>query len=229
MKSIGIIGGMGPLASADLFKKIILLTKASRDSEHIHVFIDSNTSIPDRTQAILHGGESPVKELTKSALKLEMMGADIIVMACNTAHYFYDEIKKYLSVMPLNMIELTAEEIQRRGITKVGLLATSGTCESKVYDNILEKYGISIIKPSCEEQKYVMDLIYSGVKAGNYQYNISDFLNVIKKLKEQGSQLLILGCTELPIAFNMFDIDELNLDPTSILAKGAIEFALKDL
>ena len=86
-RNIGIIGGMGPLATCDLMEKIIDYTDAASDQEHIHVLVDSNTNIPDRTEAILHGGENPVPEMVKSAWKLESMGADILIMPCNTAHY----------------------------------------------------------------------------------------------------------------------------------------------
>ena len=84
-KTIGIIGGMGPLATADLFEKIVGHTKAACDQEHLHVVIDSNTNIPDRTAALLHGGADPLPELTGSARRLEAMGADVLIMPCNTA------------------------------------------------------------------------------------------------------------------------------------------------
>ncbi|MFR5602049.1 MAG: aspartate/glutamate racemase family protein, partial [Lachnospiraceae bacterium] len=95
---IGIIGGMGPLATCDLFDKMTRMTAATTDQEHVHIIIDSNTCIPDRTQAILHGGPSPVPEIKKSAKRLENMGASLLIMPCNTAHYFYDEICQDLSL-----------------------------------------------------------------------------------------------------------------------------------
>src|SRR5690554_1747344 len=103
MKSIGIIGGMGPLATCDLFGKIINNTNARIDQDHIHVYIDNNTEIPDRTAAILYGGKSPVAQLVRSAIKLESMGADALIMPCNTAHYFYDEVIKYVNIPMIHM------------------------------------------------------------------------------------------------------------------------------
>ena len=91
-KSIGIIGGMGALATCDLFKKIFDMTDAKSDQEHIHIYIDCNTNIPDRTKALVEGGADPVPELVRSGLRLESMGADVLVMPCNTAHYFYEQL-----------------------------------------------------------------------------------------------------------------------------------------
>ena len=123
-KTIGIVGGMGPLATSDLFRKIVEITDAASDQEHVRVCIDNNTEIPDRTAAILKGGEDPVPEMVKSAVRLQGMGADVLIMPCNTAHYFYDRLTPFVDTPFLNMIEETAKEIKRRGIKKAGLLAT---------------------------------------------------------------------------------------------------------
>ena len=97
---IGIIGGMGPLATCDLMQKIIEYTDADTDQEHVRICVDCNTNIPDRTTAILHGGKSPVPELVKSAKRLEAMGAQVLIMSCNTAHYFYDRLAEALAAIP---------------------------------------------------------------------------------------------------------------------------------
>ena len=108
-KSIGILGGMGPLATADLFRKIVLMTKAERDSDHIRIYIDDNCFIPDRTGAILRGGESPLPQMRDSLSKLQACGADCIIMPCNTAHYFLPELKKDASVPFISILEATAD------------------------------------------------------------------------------------------------------------------------
>ncbi len=125
-KVIGIIGGMGPLAGIDLYNKILNRTAAKSDQDHIHVIIDGNTSIPDRTRAILHSGQSPVYELIRSAHRLEFMGADILVMACNTAHYYYEQIAPHLAVPFIHMIDETAKEVRALGLGCAGLLGTEG-------------------------------------------------------------------------------------------------------
>ena len=132
-KKVGIIGGMGPLATADLFEKITHLTKADADSKHIHVIIDSDTSIPDRTAAILGLGPDPTDELKAAAKRLENAGADILLMPCNTAHYFYPAIQASTKCPILHMLRLTAEEIKSRGHIKVALLATDGTVKTGIY------------------------------------------------------------------------------------------------
>jgi aspartate racemase len=224
-KTIGILGGMGPMATVDLYKKIVDYTAASKDSEHIHVLIDSNTDIPDRTDAILHGGKDPVPEMVSSAIRLECMGADFLIIPCNTAHYFYDKICDMVHIPILNMIEETAKEVKRQSITCVGLLATDGTIESGVYHQVFERCGITVLHPSSVGQKNVMDLIYKGVKAGNKDIDLRGFYGTLEELDQKGAQTLILGCTELPIAFEMYNIEYENIDPTAVLARSAVVYA----
>lgn len=224
-KSIGILGGMGPMATVDLFRKIVYNTAATKDNEHIHIYIDNNTDIPDRTEAILHNCKDPVPELIGSAVKLVCMGADFLVIPCNTAHYFYDKICKKVDVPVLNMIEETAKEVIKQNLEYVGLLATDGTIETRVYDSVFEKYGIKVIHPSISAQNHVMDLIYKGVKAGNKELNLDNFYDVLDELMQNGAQTLILGCTELPLAFEIYDIKHKNIDPTNVLARSAVVYA----
>ncbi|CAB1261772.1 amino acid racemase [Clostridium sp. WLY-B-L2] len=229
-KIIGILGGMGPLATADLFYKIITLTDAKSDNEHIHVIIDNNTEIPDRTNYILGTGEDPKKYLIESALKLELMGADVIIMPCNTAHYFYDEIVKYIHIPFLNMISETVKEIRRTNteIKKVGLLATKGTCFAGIYDKIFNKYNIEVVKPDDTNENIVSDLIYS-VKKGVKKYDLNSVQSVLSYFKSKDVDTVILGCTELPVAFKMLNIKGNYVDPTKILAQSAIKFVGKKI
>lgn len=230
-KTVGILGGMGPMATADLFKKIIDFTAASNDNDHLHILIDNNTDIPDRTEAILYKGKDPLPEMIRSALRLECMGSDFLIIPCNTAHYFYENLCKMVKIPVLNMLEETVKEAKRQNINCVGLLATDGTIESGVYDKIFKQYGINIIHPSEKGQKSVMDLIYKGIKAGNKNMNPDSFINTLKELKEGGAQTMVLGCTELPIAFQIYNIQYENIDPTAVLARSAIIYAnglLKD-
>ena len=126
-KIIGIIGGMGPLATADLFEKIIRATAAARDQDFPHVIVDCNTDIPDRTAAILMGGEDPVPQLVRSANTLAAAGADVLIMPCNTAHWFYDELCLRTHLPVLHMLRLTADRLERAGVNAVGLLVTDRT------------------------------------------------------------------------------------------------------
>ncbi|MCT4564894.1 MAG: amino acid racemase [Maledivibacter sp.] len=229
MKTIGILGGMGPLATADLFKKIITLTDANSDNEHIEIIVENNTEIPDRTDYIINNGDNPTKQMIKSAIRLEMMGADVIIMPCNTAHYFYDEIIQYIDVPFINMISETAKETAKLFPNeKIGLLATEGTYKAGIYDKVFDKYNLNLVTPDYDKQKYIMELIYN-IKKGKDNMDITNFKGVLEELKEQGVKAFILGCTELPIAFQMFDIGEECIDPTKILACSSIKFVGKNI
>lgn len=226
-KTVGIIGGMGPMATADLFKKIIENTPAKKDQDHIRVLIDSNTEIPDRTAALLSGGASPIPALTDSVHRLVTAGADCLIMPCNTAHGFYDAVQEAAGSVPvLHMIRLTGEELKRKGISKVGLLATSGTVQTGIYARNLE--GIEILTPDPEEQEAIMDLIYGAVKAGLTEYDASKVQITADRLLREGAQAIILGCTELPLAKELYHLDFPSVDPTLCLAQGAVAFALKE-
>ncbi|WFA08344.1 amino acid racemase [Tissierella sp. Yu-01] len=227
-KSVGILGGMGPMATCDLFHKIISHTNASHDQEHIHIYIDNNTSIPDRTRAILYGGKSPINQLVKSAIKLQMMGSDFLIMPCNTAHYFYDEIIKYIDIPMLNMPDETAIEIRTRGYNKVGILATEGTLQSEIYQKSMGKEEIEYIIPSIDQQKFIMEVIYDGIKAGNYNIDLTNFNKVLGDLFDKGAETVILACTELPLAFEKFNINYPNIDATDVLARATVRFATEN-
>lgn len=224
-KTVGIIGGMGPLATADLFRKIVNLTDAAGDNEHLHVIIDNNTAIPDRTAAILKGGASPVPELVKSARRLSGAGADFLIMPCNTAHYFYDALAEQSPVPVLHMLRLTAEAIVRDGIRTVGLLATDGTIATGIYEKLFDENGIACVKPDDEGQRAVMSMIYDDIKSGRKETDPAQIQKVLNRMRAQGAEKFVLGCTELPIAFEKFAFDAPVIDPTAVLAAGAIAYA----
>ena len=224
-KVIGILGGMGPLATADLFEKITLHTRAQRDQDHLRVLIDSNTNIPDRTAALPRGGEAPTPQLTASAVLLERMGADVLIMPCNTAHNFYDAIAAAVHIPVLHMIRLTAQALQKRGVTAAGLLATDGTVQTGIYQRTFAGTGIDLMTPEGADQQAIMDMIYRGVKAGALHYDVSAARRAMEALLRRGAQTLILGCTELPLAETLYHLDYPVTDPTLELALAAIRFA----
>lgn len=226
-KTLGIIGGMGPLATVNLFEKIVLLTDANSDQEHLHILVDNNTNIPDRTNYILtKTGENPTLELTKSALNLQSIGADFLVMPCNTAHNFYDKIVEAIDIPFLNMIDETGKYIinNYKETKNVGLLGTNGTINAKVYHNIFDKYGLNIVTPSEENQKYIMELIYN-IKEGIRQKDLKGYYKAVEEIKDQGVDLFILGCTELSVAKDIYDMDGNYVDPLNVIAISAIEYS----
>lgn len=224
-KVLGIIGGMGPAATCDLMEKIIALTEASCDQEHVHMISDVNTAIPDRTAAILRGGEDPVPEMTASARRLEQGGAEFLIMPCNTAHFFYDRIAEQVSVPILHMPRLTAAVLKKAGVKKAGVLATDGTIESGVYARALEAEGIEPVYPKPEHQAMVMRLIYEGVKARKMPLADIPVREILESLRQKGAEKFLLACTELPIAFQELGIRQDCLDPTRVLAFSAVEYA----
>lgn len=221
MKTIGIIGGMGPMATVDLMQKIILATDAREDQEHIHILVDNNTNIPDRTAAILGNGPSPVPELLKSADRLTSQGADFLIMGCNTAHFFLPPMMPFLKIPFLSMIEATAEFCQQLGCRKVGLLASAGTCHTGIYQRALQHAGVEVIKPDERQEIAIHDMIYSGVKAGDKNYDTTQVREVLSEMKASGAEAFVLGCTEVPLAISMYHLEGNFIDATQVLAEKA--------
>lgn len=221
---LGIIGGMGPLATVKMIEKIVMLTDAKCDQDHLHIIIDNNTSIPDRTSYLIGAGEDPRRQLICSAKLLCEMGADYLIMPCNTAHYFYYDIMKEINIPFLHMIEETAKKIKDSNTesVKVGLLATEGTCKTEVYDDVFREYRLQVIKPSIENQKYVSDVIY-GIKE-NREIDIELFLSAVEELKAMGCEIFVLGCTELSVLHAQYKLQGNFVDPMDIIARSAILF-----
>ena len=223
-KVIGILGGMGPLATVELFRRIIINTPAKRDQEHLKIIIYNNPKIPDRTEYLIGKGESPLPELIRSAKQLEKCGADFIVMPCNTAHFFLKEIEKELRISILSMIDAAADRAKKLKLGKVGILATTGTVKAGIYQKALEKRGLLPILPSEEEQEILMKGIYEGVKAGNFELGRKLILEVAKYL-ERKCDGIIAGCTEVSVVINQKDLKVKFIDAMDALAKRAVEFA----
>ncbi len=228
MKTVGIIGGMGPEATLDLFYKIIKNTPAKKDQEHIHLIIDNYPQIPDRTQFILGKGENPLPYLLRSANLLENAGVDAICMPCNTAHFFVDDIRKNINVPFISIVESVLKDIKKnqRDAKRIGLLATEGTIAGNVYHRVFEKEGYTIIVPKVSVQKKLMDVIYS-VKAGRVKEKVNLLQECIDKLSNE-VDILIAACTEIPILIPYIKSSIPIIDATLSLAKSVVEFALSD-
>lgn len=214
------------MATADLYRKIIERTRADRDSEHIRVYIDGNAAIPDRTAAILHGGEDPVPEMLSALRHLEACGADCIIMPCNTAHYFLPRLREQTALPILDMQRITAAVCRERFPGKTAaILATDGTVQSGLYDRALDAEGVRWIHPGESEQKSLMHLIYGVVKASRPMEPEKERWDaILDTLRGQGADLFILGCTELPVLAGVLPSEGPFLDPTDELAKAAIRF-----
>ena len=225
-KVLGILGGMGPLATVDLYKKIVLLTAAANDNAHIHTLIDSDTDIADRTAAILSGGKDPLPELLKARDNLVRAGAECLIMPCNTAHYFLPALQPQLSVPVLDMTKITARSCAARYPGKrTAILATRGTLASGVYARSLEEAGVEYLIPDGDEQDILMHLIYDVVKASKPALPEKEtWRTLLDGLRSKGADYFILGCTELPILSEILDVPGPFIDATKELAKAAVEY-----
>jgi aspartate racemase len=225
---IGIMGGMGPEATADFFREIIRLTPAKKDQDHIPVVIYSNPKTPERTQAILYGGEDPTPYLIESALILEKAGAGILAVPCNTAHCFLPRVRPKVGIPILDMIEETflSTRAQIGDAKVVGLLASLGTIQSGVYRDVFARHGIEVLAPQAADQECLQQAIHM-VKADSYDRARQDtFEKIGATLVEAGARAVILGCTEIPLVFNVERVSYPVVNSTRVLAQAAVDWAL---
>ena len=222
MKRLGIIGGLGPMATAYFFQLIIEMTKAEKDQEHIEIFVHNRPQIPDRTKYILGiSDENPLSDFLKVGKGLVKQGAEAIAIPCVTAHFFQPILEEEIQCPVLNAIVETAEYLKMENIDTVGIMATDGTIESKLFQNILEKYEIKCLLPDAEGQNAVMHLIYQNVKAGK-PMEMDLFNQVSKQLFDKGAKVILLGCTELSMAKKNHGIKKGFLDVLEVLARKAV-------
>ena len=147
-------------------------------------------------------------------------------MPCNTAHNFYDAVASSVSIPVLHMIAITCDALKSRGVKCAGLLATDGTVQTGIYQRTFEGSGVELLTPdNAEDQAAVMDIIYNGVKAGDLTHDATAFRSACEHLLARGAEVLILGCTELPPAFDIYHLDYPNVDPTLELALAAVRAA----
>ena len=229
-KVVGILGGMGPEATAAFFAKVIALTPARSDQDHLRIVIDNNPKIPERTEAILTKDRSLFPILVKTARNLEKAGVDFIAIPCNTVHYFYEDLVREISVPILHMIGEVARAVSASlpECERVGLLATTGTIASNLYQKEFRKTGIEVIVPDSQSQAEVMDAVLK-IKAGRAKDRPRKELIEIGNLLIEGkAQALILGCTEIPLVIKAGDFSVPVFDSIEILAEATVKFARSD-
>lgn len=229
-KVIGILGGMGPEATLDLFSKIIANTPAAKDQDHLRVVIDSNPKVPDRTAAILRGGESPVPAMEAGLQALRRAGADFVVIPCISAHFFLDELQRGGTLPILSMLDVTTEHIREHHlhIRTIGMLATTGTLQGGRFRENLQQRGIAVLTPAAADQERVMAAIYEikGAAAGRSRAEIgSEIRGIAARLVQRGAQGVVAGCTEIPLVLKPGDLSVPVFDPLLLLARAAIAAA----
>ena len=235
-RKLGVVGGVGPAATVDFLDKIVRSTRASRDQEHVKVVVEMNPQIPDRTAHLIGAGGDPTGEIFSTCRQLELDAADFVAIPCNTAHAFVARIQPYLSIPVVNMLAETVAYIRERypQCRRVGLLATDGTLASRVYHGFIEAAGLDVVAPDPAHQALVMRAIYGeqGAKAGVTTGICRDeLLSALAHLADQGAEVVLLGCTELPLILAMDESFPVGarrialLDPTTLLARRCVALA----
>lgn len=229
-KVLGVIGGLGPIATAHFMELVIRMTDASCDQENLDMIIYNFPCIPDRTAYILDKSkENPLPRMIEIGNALASQGADYIATPCVTAHYFCEQLKSGVSVPIINGVKETVAHLKERGVTSAGIMATDGTVSSGLFTKELLAEGITPIIPTKEGQADVMHLIYNNIKAGK-PADMDRFFSVKDELIKSGAQAIILGCTELSLIKRDCDIGHGFIDALEVLAQQSVvrcEKALK--
>jgi len=229
-KFLGVLGGMGPMAGALFMERLTAMTKASCDQEHIPAILWSDPRVPDRTGAKLHGGEDPLPWLLNGIRHLENAGAKAIVIPCNTAHLWYDQMASETRLPILHIVEAAIDDLRNHGVLrgKIGLLGTAVTLKLGMYQQRLESHGFEWIVPSDETIGMYCTTSIRMVKANRIAEAYDPAAECVRMLKQQGADAIILACTELPLAIphhRRHELDVVLIDSIDSLALAAIHWA----
>jgi aspartate racemase len=226
-KIAGVMGGMGPDATVDFMAKVIELTDSGRDQDHVHMIVDQDPSVPNRRLAIQQGSNEVTDALGAMAKRLQDAGADFLVLVCNTAHVFLNEVHANTSIPFINIIDETVNEIERicPDARKVGVMATDGCLDTQIYQDAIVASGREALEPHGAEREQLMNLI-DAIKAGNQGEGISDSMQAsAQALVDKGADVIISGCTEIPIVFKGENFSVPVVASTYALAQRTLEFA----
>ena len=200
MKRLGILGGMGPAASAEYITRLIQQTPATCDQEHIPFVLWSNPQIPDRSTSMRAGDSKPLRDLIEGILALRYSQCDLIVIPCNTAHFWFDEMSKH-DVRIIHIVDSVAGELRSANVTgTVGVMGTQGTIEFGLYQNHLGKLGWDCIVPSQVEMSTLVQPAIDLIKGGDLEQAHPMFMTVVDSLIARGARAVVLGCTEIPLS-----------------------------
>jgi aspartate racemase len=228
-KVIGVLGGMGPEATLAFYEKLIANTPAARDQDHLRVVIDSNPKVPDRTAALLGLGRSPLPLMVAGMEALARAGADFVVIPCVSAHGFLDDLRRQARLPLLSALDAMADHLRQHHprITKVGLLATSGTIDSGAFPATLERAGVQVLVPDAAGQARVMAAIYAIKRTvGGARGALGeDLRRVAERLVALGAQGIVLGCTEIPLVLGGDGLGVPVFDVVRVLARASIAAA----
>jgi len=224
-KTVGVLGGLGPAATADFFSKVVRATPAAADQDHLHLIIDNNPNVPNRNEAVAGTGVSPAPELAAMASRLENAGADFLVMVCNAAHAFQAAITDAVSVPFVSIIEETSAAVKMHlpAGAKVGVLASSGCLDAGLYQEALAARGLVAHVPEGVTKDAFMTLLYR-IKAGDDNVR-TDMRQLAESFIDQGAQAIIAGCTEVPLVLSSSDVSVPLINSTDVLVARTIAYA----
>jgi aspartate racemase len=206
MLTVGLLGGMGPAATVDFMARLVRLTPARSDQQHLRLLVDCDPSVPDRSAHILRGSDAPATHLARMAAGLEANGAELLVIVCNTAHAYYDRVATAVRVPVVDWIAEVALEVAAVGVSRAGILATEGTLRAGLYDTALARHGVTAVAPSPAEQRALMEVIY-GVKAGGPEAVLALRMRAVAAaLAGRGAEIALLACTELSVLAARFPV-----------------------
>lgn len=228
---LGVLGGMGPQATNTFYQFVIDRTDARTDQEHVNALILSDSDMPDRTCAILQGGqaqEAVYQRLLADARLLEGAGCTCIAVPCNTSHFFLDRVQGEIGIPIIHMIRETARLLASHGLKRPGILATDGTIQTELYQKEFAAAGIEAVIPSPAVQKLVMSLIYDDIKAGR-DGDPQKFAEIHQDLLFQGCDCGVLACTELSVFADKHHLPHFYTDAMAVLAQRAVEACHKPL
>lgn len=223
---VGVIGGIGPLATVCFLSKVVRLTRAERDQDHVDMVVLQHATIPDRTAFILGTDDAdPGPVMAQDARRLEQLGVSFVVLPCNTAHHFNAQVAEAVRVPVVSIVSETVAAALARlpGTRAAGVLATDGTVRAGVYQQALAAAGLQCVLPDPADQATVMRIIYDQVKAGR-PVDVDGFERVVRRLRDAGADVVLLGCTELSVVaedFALLDRPEL-VDSLDALARTTI-------
>lgn len=221
-KTVGVIGGLGPLATLDFFDRVLRRTRAYREQDHLRLIIDNNTKVPDRNAHLRGEGPSPGPALAASAKGLELAGAELIVMACNTTHAWESDIRAAISTPFLSIIDVTTEAVVNMGAETVGVMAVDACLTMELYQKSLAKAGVKPVLLVPDSQRTFMELIYR-IKSGDSGDTVKRAMATLaRRLEAQGAEAIIAGCTEIPIVLTADDLDGELVSSTDVLVERTI-------
>lgn len=226
-KTVGILGGMGPEATIDLFQRIVAETHAAKEEDHLHILVDCNPKMPSRQDAILHDGPSPVPALVETARNLQRAGADFLILGANTAHYFLPEVAAQVEIPFLSILEEGVKELLRQApqAKQVGVLATSAAMEAGLYQSACEGHGLHVLPLEPHWQQTVQTAIFHFKYHGLAPENRGPMVSAAQHLVELGAQALILGCTEIPLILAGEEFPVPAIDPNLAIAWAVVAYA----